>query len=42
MFAVAGFSLWRVRRRLQNKPDRDPPQMLTDFVRHTMLPKKRR
>ncbi len=39
---IAGFSLWRMRRRLQGKPDRDPPQMLTDFVRHTMLPRKSR
>lgn len=30
---VAGFSLWRVRRILQRKPDRDPPHMLWDFLR---------
>jgi N-acetylglucosaminyl-diphospho-decaprenol L-rhamnosyltransferase len=39
---VAGFSLWRMRRRLQNKPDPDPPQMLVDFVRHTLAPRKAR
>jgi GT2 family glycosyltransferase len=35
LFAV-GFSLWRVRRRLQNKPDQDPPDMLADFLRHSV------
>jgi GT2 family glycosyltransferase len=39
---MAGFSLWRLRRRLQAKPDPDPPQMLADFVRHTVLPRKGR
>ncbi|MBL8859740.1 MAG: glycosyltransferase family 2 protein [Planctomycetes bacterium] len=27
-----GFATWRVRRRLQRKPDMDPPHMLSDFV----------
>ena len=31
-----GFSLWRMRRKLQNKPDEDPPFLLADFVRHTL------
>ena len=35
LFTV-GFSLWRVRRRLQNKPDLDPPALLGDFVRHSV------
>ncbi len=33
---LAGFSLWRVRRRLQRRPDTDPPQMLADFVRNNL------
>jgi N-acetylglucosaminyl-diphospho-decaprenol L-rhamnosyltransferase len=39
---VAGFSLWRLRRRVQGKPDRDPPKMLADFVKHTLAPRKTR
>ncbi|MEX0777509.1 MAG: glycosyltransferase family 2 protein [Phycisphaeraceae bacterium] len=34
-FAV-GFATWRVRRRLQGKPDTDPPHMLWDFLRHSV------
>jgi GT2 family glycosyltransferase len=34
LFAV-GFSLWRVRRKIQRKPDVDPPELLADFVRHS-------
>jgi N-acetylglucosaminyl-diphospho-decaprenol L-rhamnosyltransferase len=30
---VVGFSLWRVRRRLQRKPEEDKPRMLADFIR---------
>lgn len=30
---VLGYASWRVRRRLQGKPDPDPPQLLWDFVR---------
>jgi hypothetical protein len=30
---LTGFSLWRVRRRLQNKPETDKPRMLSDFIR---------
>jgi len=29
---IFGFSVWRLRRFLQNKPDYDPPQMLIDFI----------
>jgi N-acetylglucosaminyl-diphospho-decaprenol L-rhamnosyltransferase len=31
------FALWRLRRALQRTPDRDPPAMLADFARHSML-----
>jgi N-acetylglucosaminyl-diphospho-decaprenol L-rhamnosyltransferase len=32
-----GYACWRLRRRLQRKPDLDPPHMLTDFWRHSVL-----
>ena len=32
-----GFTAWRVRRRLQLKPDTDPPYMLTDSIRHSVF-----
>jgi GT2 family glycosyltransferase len=32
---VAGFVCWRLRRRLQRKPDHDPPALLWDFLRFT-------
>jgi GT2 family glycosyltransferase len=32
-----GWSLWRLRRRLQRKPDNDPPGLLVDFVRYNFL-----
>jgi N-acetylglucosaminyl-diphospho-decaprenol L-rhamnosyltransferase len=35
LFAL-GFSLWRMRRKIQNKPDEDPPSLLADFVRHSL------
>jgi N-acetylglucosaminyl-diphospho-decaprenol L-rhamnosyltransferase len=35
MFTI-GFSLWRLRRRIQNKPDEDPPSLLSDFLRHSI------
>ena len=34
---IASFSLWRVRRKIQGKPDDDPPRLLGDFVRHNVL-----
>ena len=34
---MLGFSIWRVRRRLQRKNDTDPPRMLVDFVAHSVL-----
>jgi hypothetical protein len=35
---ASGFALWRLRRRLQRKPDPDPPGLLWDFVRYNFLP----
>jgi GT2 family glycosyltransferase len=35
LFAL-GFSFWRVRRKIQNKPDQDPPSLLADFLRHSL------
>jgi GT2 family glycosyltransferase len=35
---TVGFALWRVRRRLQGKPDTDPPHLLGDFMRFNFLP----
>ncbi|MEZ5978671.1 MAG: glycosyltransferase family 2 protein [Planctomycetota bacterium] len=35
-FALA-FALWRVRRKLQGKPDEDPERFLGDFVRFALL-----
>lgn len=32
-----GYGCWRLRRRLQRKPDLDPPHMLADFWRHSVL-----
>lgn len=32
-----GFASWRIRRRLQGKPDPDPPGLLRDFVRFNFL-----
>lgn len=32
---VTGYALWRVRRWLQRKPDRDPPCYLRDFLKYT-------
>jgi N-acetylglucosaminyl-diphospho-decaprenol L-rhamnosyltransferase len=34
---IVGFALWRVRRRLQRKPDSDPPHMLGDMIRHSVF-----
>jgi N-acetylglucosaminyl-diphospho-decaprenol L-rhamnosyltransferase len=35
-FAV-GFALWRLRRAIQRKADPDPPKLLCDFVRNSVL-----
>lgn len=34
---ILSFITWRVRRQLQNKPDSDPPQLLQDFIRYSVL-----
>ena len=34
---VFGFVLWRMRRSIQRKPDSDPPQILTDFIRNSVV-----
>ncbi|MEQ9000863.1 MAG: glycosyltransferase family 2 protein [Coleofasciculus sp. B1-GNL1-01] len=33
---IVGFSLWRMRRIIQRKPDKDPPYMLNDFIRNSV------
>jgi len=38
---ILGYSLWRLRRMLQRKPDLDPPRFLFDLVRHCVLIKGR-
>ena len=35
---AVGFAIWRIRRRFQGKPDRDPPQLLRDFVAYSLWP----
>lgn len=32
-----GFAFWRLRRFLQGKPDNDPPNLLSDFLRNSVL-----
>ena len=34
---LAGQAIWRVRRRIQRKPDTDPPHMLGDAFRHSVF-----
>jgi N-acetylglucosaminyl-diphospho-decaprenol L-rhamnosyltransferase len=34
---ATGFALWRIRRPIQRRPDRDPPRYLEDFLRHSVL-----
>jgi hypothetical protein len=34
---LGSFALWRLRRRLQGKPDTDPPFMLLDSLRHSVF-----
>jgi len=33
---LAGYGLWRVRRRLFRQPDHDPPGMFWDFLKHSL------
>lgn len=34
---LLGFAAWRVRRRVERKPDTDPPHMLADAFRHSVF-----
>jgi N-acetylglucosaminyl-diphospho-decaprenol L-rhamnosyltransferase len=34
---IFGFAAWRLRRRLQRKPDTDPPRMLIDSIQHSVF-----
>jgi GT2 family glycosyltransferase len=34
---LSGFAVWRLRRRIQGKPDKDPPHMLADAFRHSVF-----
>jgi len=34
---IAGHAIWRLRRRLQRKPDDDPPHLLIDSIRHSVF-----
>ncbi|NJP08422.1 MAG: glycosyltransferase family 2 protein [Leptolyngbyaceae cyanobacterium RU_5_1] len=37
---IVGFSLWRVRRVIQRKPDMDPPNLLWDSIRNSVFFKR--
>ncbi|MEQ8541382.1 MAG: glycosyltransferase family 2 protein [Coleofasciculus sp. D1-CHI-01] len=37
IFWASGFTLWRLRRVIQRKPDNDPPQLLGDFLRNSVF-----
>ena len=37
---TAGFTLWRIRRVVQGKPDQDPPNILGDFLRNSVFLKR--
>ena len=37
---LLGFSLWRVRRIVQRKPDLDPPQLLQDFFQNSIFSRR--
>ena len=34
---LSGFAFWRLRRRIQGKPDTDPPHMLADSLRNSVF-----
>jgi GT2 family glycosyltransferase len=34
---IVGFAAWRLRRRIQRRPDLDPPRMLHDFIRNSVF-----
>ncbi len=33
---LSGYGIWRVRRRLQKRPDNDPPRLWRDFLEHSL------
>lgn len=37
---ASSFALWRLRRAIQGKPDTDPPQVLSDFLRNSVFFKR--
>jgi hypothetical protein len=37
---TVGFTLWRIRRVVQGKPDQDPPNILGDFLRNSVFLKR--
>ena len=34
---IIGLALWRLRRLIQRKPDRDPPHLLMDLIRNSVF-----
>jgi hypothetical protein len=34
---ICGHAMYRLRRRIQRKPDTDPPAALTDAIRHSVF-----
>ena len=34
---ILGYAAWRLRRRIQRKPDTDPPHLLIDSIRHSVF-----
>lgn len=34
---LTGFSMWRIRRVIQRKPDMDPPKLWSDFLKYSLL-----
>ncbi len=37
MVSIVGFALWRSRRRIQGKPDLDPPKALSDYILNSVF-----
>lgn len=37
---TVGYTTWRIRRRIQRKPDNDPPHLLKDFVQFNFLARR--
>ena len=34
---ISGYAIWRLRRRIQRRPDTDPPYVLIDSIRHSVF-----